>query len=90
MKLRYTERALDEIDKAVEYIGARSPQGAESVARRIREVLTVLELQPYAGARAYRKTRRFILKPYPYAVIYTIRSGEIVVLRFRHTARNKQ
>lgn len=91
MKLRYTARALREIDEAIRYIGGASPQGAQSVARRIHDILMLLLDQPYAGAATKQKhTRRFVLKPYPYSIFYRVREDEIMILRFRHTSRKSQ
>lgn len=87
MKLRYTAKALHEIDEAISYIGDHSPQGADNVAARIRGALTFLSEQPFAGSITPRNTRRFFLKPYPYTVYYRVGVDEIVIQRFRHTSR---
>jgi plasmid stabilization system protein ParE len=88
VKLRYTTRALREIDEAISYIGNHSPQGADNVAARIREALTFLSEQPFAGGVTSRKnTRRFFLKHYPYTVYYRVGADEIIIQRFRHTSR---
>jgi plasmid stabilization system protein ParE len=88
VKLRYQKGALRQIDKTLEYIAARSPQGAANVEARLRAIATLLQLQGLIG----RKTnipgvRRVYLTPYPYAVDYYVGDDEIVVQRFRHTAR---
>ncbi len=88
MKLRYQKRALQQIDKALGYIAARSPQGAAHVEARLRAMATLLQLQSFVG----RKTnipgvRRVFLTPYPYLIDYYVGDDEIVIQRFRHTAR---
>lgn len=91
VKLRYTTRALREIDEAISYIDSHSPQGADNVAARIRGALTFLSEQPFAGSATPRKnTRRFFLKPYPYTVYYRVGVDEIIIQRFRHTSRKIQ
>jgi plasmid stabilization system protein ParE len=89
--LRYTTRALREIDEAISYISNHSPQGADNVAARIHEVLLFLQEQLFAGIAIPRKnTRRFFLKPYPYTVYYRVGPSEIIIQRFRHTSRKSQ
>jgi plasmid stabilization system protein ParE len=88
VKLRYQKRALQQIDKALGYIAARSPQGAAHVEARLRAMATLLQLQSFVG----RKTnipgvRRVFLTPYPYLIDYYVGDDEIVIQRFRHTAR---
>jgi plasmid stabilization system protein ParE len=43
VKLRYTDKALREIDSAISHITGQSPQGAQNVAARFREILNLLE-----------------------------------------------
>ncbi len=88
MKLRYTKTALHQINEALSYIEARSPQGASRVARRTEAVLAILVDQPLAGQATNRQgVRRVVLTPYPYLIFYRVTETEIVVLRFFHAAR---
>ena len=41
MRLRYTKRAARQIDKALDYVSERSPQGAARVQERLVAVLTL-------------------------------------------------
>jgi toxin ParE1/3/4 len=86
--LRYQKRALQQIDKALGYIASRSPEGAANVEARLAAMVTLLQLQSFVG----RKTtipgvRRVFLTPYPYLIDYYVGDDEIVIQRFRHTAR---
>ncbi|SFJ91111.1 type II toxin-antitoxin system RelE/ParE family toxin [Bradyrhizobium sp. cf659] len=88
MKVRYTKRALAQIDQILTYIEARSPQGAGHVRDRIVALMALLENHPYAGrttTRAY--VRRLPVNPYPYLIDYRVTETEIVIMRFRHAAR---
>ncbi|WP_425375379.1 type II toxin-antitoxin system RelE/ParE family toxin [Rhizobium deserti] len=88
MKLRYTPRALSEVERAISYIAERSPEGARNVADRLNHLLILLREHPFSGtSNRYRGTRTLFLKPHPYMVYYQVRNDEIVVLRFRHTSR---
>jgi toxin ParE1/3/4 len=88
MKLRYTKRAAQQIDKALDYVAERSPQGAAHVRERILAVGTLLQLHPYAGHATSRAgVRRFALAPYPYLIDYRVVGDELIVMRLRHTAQ---
>ena len=88
MKLRYQTRALRQIDKALGYVAARSPQGAANVEARLGAMLSLIQLQSYVGRRtSIPGVRRVFLTPYPYLIDYYVGEDEIVVQRFRHTAR---
>lgn len=88
MKLRYQTRALDQIDRALSYIAARSPQGAAKVEVRLTEVLLLLQRHPHVGVRTRLPgVRRIVLNPYPYLIYYYVGRDEIVIQRFRHGAR---
>ncbi|MCQ8780609.1 type II toxin-antitoxin system RelE/ParE family toxin [Aurantimonas sp. CSK15Z-1] len=43
--------------------------------------------RPVALATSRPGVRRLVLSPYPYVVFYRVAATEIVILRFRHTAR---
>ena len=77
-----------EIERAIDYIGEHSPQGARNVAERFYSILLLLQDQPFAGpSNRYKSTRRLFLRPYPYLVHYKVTEAEIIILRFRHTSR---
>ena len=89
MKLRYSARALQQIDKALGYLAERSPSGAAKIAARITAILTLLQSQPHVGVRTRLSgVRRIVLTPYPYLIDRYVDEDEIVVLRFRHASRN--
>jgi len=89
VSLRYSKRALQQIDRALGYIAERSPAGAAKIEARMSAILLLLQIQPHAGARTrIADVRRVFLIPYPYLLDYQIVGDDIIVLRFRHTARN--
>ncbi len=88
MRLRVTRRAATQIAKALEYIEADSPQGANHVRERIQTLFRLLEQHPYAGqATDLPGVRRLTLSPYPYLIFYRVTDSEVIVQRMRHTAR---
>ncbi|HXI08465.1 MAG: type II toxin-antitoxin system RelE/ParE family toxin [Bradyrhizobium sp.] len=90
VNVRYTRRALAQIDEALTYIEAQSPRGAAHVRNRILSLVSLLSERPYAGRATSRpNVRRLPANPYPYLIDYRVGDGEIIVMRFRHAARRQ-
>ena len=88
VKLRYTKRAVQKIDKALDYLAERSPQGAARVRERLLAVVQLLLSHPAAGHATSRSgIRRFAATPYPYLIDYRVVGDEVVIMRFRLAAR---
>ena len=88
MKVRYTPGALRQLDKVLDYIEKRSPQGARHVKERIQAIVRILTDHPLAGGATDRPgQRRMVTSPYPYAIFYRVRDDEVIIQRIRHTAR---
>ena len=88
VNVRYTRRALAQIDAALTYIEAQSPQGATHVHERIVALVSLLQQRPYVGRPTSRRNiRRLSTNPYPYLIDYRVAGNEIVIMRFRHAAR---
>jgi toxin ParE1/3/4 len=88
VKLRYTARALFELDLILTHIARHSPQGARKVQRRIKTIIDLLTQHPELG-RATRRhgIRRLVVLPYPYLVLYQVSEEEVIILGVRHAAR---
>ena len=70
LRLRYTLPALADLGAILDYIGARSPQGAGGVQARIQVVIDLLLRYPGIGRRTNDPTiRRITATPYPYFVL---------------------
>ena len=88
MNVRYTRRALAQIDDVLSYVKDRSPQGATHLRDRILAIVSLLQERPFAGRATSRPNiRRLPTTPYPYLIDYRIGEDEIVIMRFRHSAR---
>jgi toxin ParE1/3/4 len=89
VKLRYTPRALIELDEALAYIAERSPQGARRVHTRIQAITALLVQRPRSGPRTSNpRLRRIVATPYPYLVFYEVTDDEIIIHAVRHGARD--
>jgi toxin ParE1/3/4 len=91
VKLRYTLPALADLNSILDYIAARSPQGARRVQERIQGIIGLLPTNPDLGVRTDDPTiRRLTTPPYPFLVFYEVAGTEIIIHAVRHGARDPQ
>ena len=89
MKVRYTTRALADLDSILDYVVAQSPQGAKRVHARIRFVIDLLSTHPHIGVRTDDPViRRLTTPPYPYLIFYEVADDAIIIHAVRHAARD--
>ena len=88
MQIRWTNKALDNLDAAVEYIAADNPAVAKRVARKIWGSIQLLKDQPGLGKPGrVVGTRELVVSGLPYIVPYLEEGGVIVILRIIHSLR---
>ena len=87
MQVRWTNKALDNLDAAVEYIAADNPTAAKKVAQKIWDSVQLLKAQPGLG-RPGRVigTRELVINGLPYIVPYMEKDQMIVILRIMHSS----
>ena len=91
VRLRYTRRALAELDEVLSFVQSQSPKGALSIKRRIEEVMALLVEHPLAGPLTSKgRLRRIVAYPYPYLIYYQVNESEIVIHGIRHGAQRQQ
>lgn len=89
MKLRYTPRALAELDDFLTYIAERSPQGALRIQTRVQAIAMLLLQHPRSGQRTTNpRLRRIAVTPYPCFLFYEITGDEIIIIGVRHAVRD--
>jgi toxin ParE1/3/4 len=89
VRLRYTPRALADLDGILDYVASQSPQGATRVHARIQRMVSLLPSHPDIGLRTEDPTiRKLATPPYPYVIFYEPTDEEIIVHAIRHAARN--
>lgn len=88
MELRWTPRALADLDEAHAFIKRDKELAAEEVADRILDAVEFLLRHPNLG-RAGRVggTRELVVSGSPFIVVYRVHLDEIQVLRLIHHAR---
>jgi plasmid stabilization system protein ParE len=90
VKLRYTERAIGDLEAIHSYIAENNPSAAVAVGSRIRDAIELLADFPGLGRPSrIDKFRVLVVAGTPYAVYYTIRkrAREVVIAHIRHTRR---
>ncbi len=87
MRIRWTKKALDNLDAAVMYIAEDNPTAARNVAQKIWDSVQLLTLQPGIGRPGrVTGTRELVIPELPYIVPYIEQEGLIVILRIMHTS----
>ena len=91
MKLTYSRRALTQLNEIVARIAENDPGTAASVARRIKDLVSLIGRHPMIGRSTdLENVRVFRAAPYPYLIFYRVDVGrELTVLRIRHAARKE-
>ncbi|MFN3350592.1 type II toxin-antitoxin system RelE/ParE family toxin [Pseudorhodoplanes sp.] len=88
MKVRYTETAAGELEDILRYLSERNPRAATAVARRVKDVASLLAEYPLSGREVDESgVRMASLVRYPFLVFYTVTADEVVILNVRHAAR---
>jgi plasmid stabilization system protein ParE len=87
MQVKWTVKALTNLDDAVEYIAGNNPVAASNVAQRIWESSQLLALQPNLGrpGRVFG-TRELVIPALPYILPYIQKGNIVYILRVIHTS----
>jgi addiction module RelE/StbE family toxin len=87
MQVKWTRRALANLESVLDYISKDKPQAAARFGAEVRKKVTVLEEHPHLGrASDVPGVRELLIHP-NYFVIYRVRDDELQILRFRHARR---
>jgi plasmid stabilization system protein ParE len=90
MKLRYTERAIADLEEIQSYIAQDNASAALAVGSRLKSAIDLLAHYPRLGRPSrIRGARVLLAAATPYAVYYSVsaRDGEITILHIRHGRR---
>jgi toxin ParE1/3/4 len=93
MKVRFTPRAVENINEVADYLYERNPAAAERVRSAIYDSIKNLILFPRVGRRQHiPSVRRIVTKKYSYLIYYTVDEAaeEIVILNVKHPSRERE
>ena len=89
MKVLYTEAALSDLDRIVDWLSAYYPAIAPAVERRIRDVIAQIARWPESARRSARRAevRVASIGRYPYKIFYRVTDDAVVILHIHHAAQ---
>lgn len=90
MKVRYSRRALLQLDQIHTYTSQHNPRAANAVIERIEELCEKLGEFPGMGHKTeHPHVRALSVVRYPYVIFYTLilEADEVLILRVRHGRR---
>jgi plasmid stabilization system protein ParE len=83
--------AADDLEGIANYLFLHHPTFAASTLQRLYDAAKSLKTFPYAGRAGMKSgTRELVLAPLPYLMIYAVDDHAIHILRFLHTAQDRQ
>lgn len=87
MQVKWTRKALLNLDAAIEYIARDNAAAAQKAAKQIWAGSQMLVYQPGIGRPGrVPGTRELIISGLPYILPYTEKAGTIFILRVIHTS----
>ncbi len=93
MQIRYTLKAVHNLEEIADYLVQRNPQAARRVRTKIEEALDILVQFPDSGKeQTTANVRKFVVRRYPYLIYYSIDADadELVVLSVQHPKRKRE
>jgi len=88
MQVKWTRKALANLDTAVAFIAANKPAAATNVALQILNAARMLAEQPGIGRPGrVAGTRELVVPGLPYILPYAEKHGIVFILRVLHTSR---
>lgn len=89
-RVEFLPEALREIDDAFEWYFERSVQAAEAFVRETTSAFALIASSPTVWPRYEAGTRRYVLRKFPYNIIYREMPGGIEVVAVAHHKRRPQ
>jgi toxin ParE1/3/4 len=87
MQVKWTRKAIDNLQSAVEFIAKDKPMAASDVALKIYKAAQLLRAQPGMGRPGrVAGTRELVIKGLPFILPYTVKEGTAFILRVLHTS----
>ena len=80
MKIRFLDVAQQELDDAITYFNGEVPDLGNEFLAEVLKGLDRIVNHPHAWHPCSERTRRYLLRRFPYGVIYKILENEILVI----------
>ncbi len=88
MRVRYSRRARDDLNRLLADLEAQSPVGALNVGSALQRAVGAITKFPFAGGEIGR--HGVLTRPvtgYPYLIFWTIAADEVRIVHIRHGSR---
>ena len=90
MKVRWTERAADELSDAYTYIAADNIEAADRLIDRIHAAISLIQTHPQIGKKGeVPGTREFVVTGTSFILIYQVDPQLLWILAVFHGARHR-
>lgn len=86
-ELEYLVEALEEAEAAARWYAERSAAAAAAFSDEIDEAESAIARLPDAWPRFDHNTRRYLLRRFPFSVIYRVESRRVLILAVAHGRR---
>jgi plasmid stabilization system protein ParE len=90
LELEYLDAALEDAESAARWYSGRSTIAAQEFAEEIDAAITAIERLPNAWPAYDHGTRRYLLRRYPFSVIYRIEPKRILIIAVAHGHRRPE
>lgn len=85
--VRFLVEAQEDLWAAHEWYRVRSPAAARRFVREIRRAVALIAASPRTWPVVRRNTRRYVLKRFPFSVVYRIEDSEVCIVAIAHAKR---
>ena len=85
--LEILEEALEEAEEAARWYAERSETAAVAFAEELDAAIGQIELMPTAWPPYAYTTRRYLLRRFPYSVVYRVDANQVTVIAVAHAHR---
>lgn len=85
--LEYLDEAIEEAEAAARWYAERSSAAATGFADEIDTAIAAIELNPEAWPSYDHGTHHYLLRRYPFSVVYRIEATRILVVAVAHGHR---
>lgn len=86
-QLEYLDEALEEAEAAARWYAERSGSAAAGFADEIDAAIAAIEQNPNAWPPYDHGTRHYLLRRYPFSVVYRVESVRILIVAVAHGCR---
>jgi toxin ParE1/3/4 len=84
MKLRWTPRAVADLEEISDYLAAASPQAWKHLLLRVERLTeTILDFPLMGKAGLVPGTREFVLSGTPYILVFQLKDDSVVIVSVR-------